>query len=220
MKLLLRIESNLYCFQNISWVAFLNIQPEIYLSLIIIIGLTIVGTSNFIPQASTMIQKKEITMSLYLFTKRSLFFTLIFYTISLCFFEGTLLNFNAYSITDYYTNSLKFGVIFTTLVILHASNDYIKNHPRHLMEYPLLILLTTVFLLILISSYNLMTLFLAIIGFSLNIYVLLLYDSFNPSSREAGIKYYYLSTFSSGLLISGIFLAYLIFHNTSFISIT
>ncbi len=65
-----------------------------------------------------------------------------------------------------------------------------------------------------------MTLFLAIIGFSLNIYVLLLYDSFNHSSREAGIKYYYLSTFSSGLLISGIFLAYLIFHNTSFISIS
>ena len=50
--------------------------------------------------------------------------------------------------------------------------------------------------------------------------MLLLYDSFNHSSREAGIKYYYLSTFSSGLLISGIFLAYLIFHNISFISIT
>ncbi len=88
------------------------------------------------------------------------------------------------------------------------------------MEYSILILLTTVFLLILISAYNLITLFLAVIGFSLNIYVLLLYDSFNHSSREAGIKYYYLSTFSSGLLIGGIFLAYLIFHHTSFLSIT
>jgi len=180
----------------------------------------IVGTSNFRPQPNTILQKKEVALSLYSFTKRSLFLTLIFYTLHLSFFEGTLLNFNSYSITDYYTNSLKFGVIFTTLIILHASNDYVKNHPRHLMEYPLLILLTTVFLLILISSYNLMTLFLAIIGFSLNIYVLLLYDSFNHSSREAGVKYYYLSTFSSGLLISGIFLAYLVFHNTSFISIT
>ena len=220
MKILFRIESNFYCFQNISWVDFLNINPEIYLSLIILIGLMIVGTSNFRPQPNTILQKKEVALSLYSFTKRSLFLTLIFYTLHLSFFEGTLLNFNSYSITDYYTNSLKFGVIFTTLIILHASNDYVKNHPRHLMEYPLLILLTTVFLLILISSYNLMTLFLAIIGFSLNIYVLLLYDSFNHSSREAGVKYYYLSTFSSGLLISGIFLAYLVFHNTSFISIT
>ncbi len=178
------------------------------------------GTANFLPQANTILQKKEVTCSIYPLTKWSLFFTLIFYIIHLTFLEGTLLNFNAYSITDFYTNSLKFGVILTTLIILNASNDYVKNHPRHLMEYPILILLTTVFLLILISSYNLMTLFLAIIGFSLNIYVLLLYDSFNHSSREAGIKYYYLSTFSSGLLISGIFLAYLIFHNTSFISIS
>ena len=80
------------------------------------------------------------------------------------------------------------------------------------MEYPILILLITLFLLILISAYNLITVFLAIIGFSLNIYVLLLYDSFNHASREAGIKYFYLSTFSSGLIISGIFFAYLIFH--------
>src|ERR1700712_4261031 len=87
------------------------------------------------------------------------------------------------------------------------------------MEYPILILLTTVFLLILISSYNLMTLFLAIIGFSLNIYVLLLFDSFNHASREAGIKYFYLSTFSSGLIISGIFFAYFLFQNTNFLSI-
>ncbi len=87
------------------------------------------------------------------------------------------------------------------------------------MEYPILLLLTTDFLLLLVSSYNLMTLFLSLIGFSLNVYVLLLYDSFNHASREAGIKYFYLSTFSSGLIISGIFFAYLVFHNLSFISI-
>jgi NADH:ubiquinone oxidoreductase subunit 2 (subunit N) len=88
------------------------------------------------------------------------------------------------------------------------------------MEYPILISLNTVFLLVFISSYNLITLFLAVIGFSLNIYVLLLYDSFNHSSREAGIKYYYLSTFSSGLILGGLLITYLLFHNTSFLSIT
>jgi NADH-quinone oxidoreductase subunit N len=218
--ILLKIEMNLYAFEGISWVNFLNINPEIYLSLIIVLGLTLVGTANFLPRAETFAQKKAVAWSIYSLTKWSLFFTLCFYIICLCFFKNTMLNFNAYSITDFYTNSLKFAVIFTTLLILNSANDYVQNHPRHLMEYPLLLLLTTVFLLILISSYNLMTLFLAIIGFSLNIYVLLLYDSFNHSSREAGIKYYYLSTFSSGLLISGIFLAYLIFHNTGFISIS
>jgi NADH-quinone oxidoreductase subunit N len=207
-------------FQKISWTDFLSINPEVYLSFIILIGLTIVGTANFVPQPNKVIQKKEIALSLYELVKWSLLITLLLYTFSIIFLSGTFLNFNGYSINDFYTHSLKITVIITTWLILTASKDYVIKHPRHLMEYPILLLLTTVFLLILISSYNLMTLFLAIIGFSLNIYVLLLYDSFNHSSREAGIKYYYLSTFSSGLIISGIFLAYLIFHSTSFISIS
>ena len=205
MNLLWRIESNFNCFQKISWVDFLTINPEIYLCLIISIGLTIVGTSNFRPQPTTLFQKKEVGLCLYAFTKKSLFIALIFYVINWFLFENTLVTFNYYTITDYYTTSLKFSVILTTLIILHASEDYVRSHPRHLMEYPLLILFTTVFLLVLISSFNFMTLFLAVIGFSLSIYVLLLSDSFNHSSREAGIKYYYLSTFSSGLLLSGVF---------------
>ena len=220
MNVLWRIESNFHCFQKISWVDFLTINPEIYLCLIIFIGLTIVGTSNFRPQPNSILQKKEVGLCLYAFTKRSLFIALIFYVISLFLFENTLITFNFYTITDFYTNTLKFSVVFTTLLILHASESYVRNNPRHLMEYPILILLTTIFLLILISAFNFMTLFLAVIGFSLSIYVLLMSDSFNHSSREAGIKYYYLSTFSSGLLLSGVFLAYLIFHNTSFLHIT
>jgi NADH-quinone oxidoreductase subunit N len=214
------IQNNFASFQDISWTDFICVNPEIYLSIIILVGLTIVGTSNFIPQTNKVIQKKEVALSLYVLVKWSLLITLILYIISIFLFKATFLTFNAYSINDFYTNVLKVTVIFTSWLILSASKDYVVQHPRHLMEYPILLLLTVVFLLILISSYNLMTLFLAIIGFSLNIYVLLLYDSFNHSSREAGIKYYYLSTFSSGLIISGIFLAYLIFHSTSFISIS
>ena len=122
-----------------------------------------------------------------------------------------------YAISDCYTGIIKIVVILTIILILNSSAISFKQHPRHLMEYPVLILLTTLFLLVLISSYNFITVFLAIIGFSLTLYVLLLYDSFNQSSREAGIKYFYLSTFSSGLLIGGIFLLYLIFHITRFL---
>ena len=65
-----------------------------------------------------------------------------------------------------------------------------------------------------------MTIFLAIIGFSLNIYVLLLYDAVNQSSREAGIKYYFLSSFSTGLLIGGILIVFFFFQSTNFLYIT
>ena len=88
------------------------------------------------------------------------------------------------------------------------------------MEFSILIVLATFFLLILLSAYDLFVLFIGIIGFSLNVYVLLLSDCFNRASREASIKYYYLSTLSSGLIISGILIAYLIFHSTKFLTIT
>ena len=88
------------------------------------------------------------------------------------------------------------------------------------MEYPILISLATFFLLILLMSYNFITLFISIVGFSLNIYVLLLYDAVNQSSREAGIKYYFLSSFSTGLLIGGILIVFFFFQSTNFLYIT
>jgi NADH-quinone oxidoreductase subunit N len=206
--------------QIITWTDFVQNLPEIYLTFVIFIALIIVGTANFIPTTSRVIQKKEITLSLYEFVRTSLIIVFFIYLVQILGFLTTpVLVFNAHSIVDLYTQTLKIIVILIIWLLLTGSKTYIVKHPRHLMEYPILLLLTTVFLLFLVSSYNLMTLFLSIIGFSLNVYVLLLYDSFNHSSREAGIKYYYLSTFSSGLIISGIFFAYLIFHNTSFISI-
>ena len=42
----------------------------------------------------------------------------------------------------------------------------------------------------------------------LNLYVLILYDIAVRPSREAGLKYYYLSTLSSGLILYGVFMLY------------
>ena len=218
LNLILDQFSNL---QTISWKDVVHNIPEIYLAIIIFVGLILVGTANFIPAAHLVIQKKEVTLSLYEFARLSLLITLGLYLFQfLILLKTSVIVFNSYSIVDSYTQALKIVILLTVWLLLTASHSYVTQHQRHLLEYPVLILLTTLFLMILVSSYNLMTLFLALIGFSLNIYVLLLYDSFNHSSREAGIKYYYLSTFSSGLIISGIFFAYLIFHSTSFISIS
>jgi NADH-quinone oxidoreductase subunit N len=196
-------------------------MPEIYLALVIFLGLILVGTANFAPSAHLLTQKKEVTLSLYEFARSSLLIMLSLYLFQiLSLLKTSVIVFNSYAIVDSYTQVLKCVILLTVWLLLTASRSYVIMHQRHLMEYPILILLTTLFLVILVSAYNLMTLFLAIIGFSLNIYVLLLYDSFSHSSREAGIKYYYLSTFSSGLIISAIFFAYLIFHNTSFLSIS
>lgn len=53
-----------------------------------------------------------------------------------------------------------------------------------------------------------MAVFFAIAGFSLAMYLLVLFDSYTLPSREAGLKYFYLSAVSTGILLFGIFLVY------------
>lgn len=208
-------------FQKITGTDFIGICPEIYLCLSVLVGFIYLARMYFFPSVTYLGQEKIVTLILCKFAKHSLVFVLLLFSVQIFFFSSqSILLFNAYVITDWYGIVIKSSVILTVLLLLNLSQNYIENHPRHLMEFSLLILLLTFFLLVLISAYNLMTTFLAIVGFSLTVYILLLYDSFNQSSREAGIKYFYLSTFSSGLLLSGIFFAYLIFHNTNFLFIT
>lgn len=65
-------------------------------------------------------------------------------------------------------------------------------------------------MLLLIGAGNLVSAFIALVGFSLNLYVLILFDATTAVAREAGVKYFYLSTISSGLMLYGVFLLFLI----------
>lgn len=212
---------------KISIGEFFGIIPESYLVIMSIIGLIIVGTSNFVPASNEIEKKFKVTPAIYDLAVNSLWWTIFLYSLQLIFFSHrTLITFSGYSINDFYTVIIKIVVILVTILICrasHSSNNtqsILMLHPKHLIEYPILLLLLTTFLMIFISSYNFITVFFGILGFSLNIYVLILNDGFNQTSREAGIKYFYLSTISSGLLLCGIFLIYLMFHSTGFISIS
>ncbi len=99
------------------------------------------------------------------------------------------------------------------------SKYYLISRQHSNPEFPLLILLATLFLIILVSAFNLFTAFMCIIGFSITLYVLILSDVDEYVKREASIKYYYLSVYSSGFLIFGIFLIYLITNSLNYINI-
>jgi NADH-quinone oxidoreductase subunit N len=83
-----------------------------------------------------------------------------------------------------------------------------RHHRRHLLEYPIMLLLAILLLLCLVGANNLMSLFFAIGGFSITLYVLVLFDVSTRVSREAAMKYFYLSTISAGFIIFGTFLFY------------
>lgn len=103
---------------------------------------------------------------------------------------------------------LKLVTLLSALFVLDSSETFMRRHVRHLLEYPVMLALTTLFMLLLISANHIMSSFLSLVGFSLGLYVLILYDANQRPSREAGLKYYYLSTLSSGFILYGMLLVY------------
>jgi len=119
---------------------------------------------------------------------------------------STILAFNDYFIVNDYTTLFKFLLSVTTLIIIVSSKHYLINRAQPHLEFALILGLVLLFLLGLVGANHLFVAFLCIVGFSLNIYVLIMFDPTLSASREAGIKYYYLSAFSAGVLVFGCFL--------------
>jgi NADH-quinone oxidoreductase subunit N len=113
----------------------------------------------------------------------------------------------------------KLFVTLTSLFVLHLSATYIREHTRHVLEFSVVMLMGVLLLLILVSSNNLMLLFLSLAGFSLNLYILVLYDGADAASREASLKYFYLSTLSAGLILFGVLLLYVIVGDVTYSAI-
>jgi len=113
----------------------------------------------------------------------------------------------------------KLFVTVTSLFVLHMSENYIREHTRHVLEFSMVILIAVLLLLILVSANNLMLLFFSLAGFSLNLYILVLYDGADAASREASLKYFYLSTLSAGLILFGILLIYVTVGDVTYYAI-
>ncbi|WP_311028999.1 NADH-quinone oxidoreductase subunit NuoN [Mesorhizobium koreense] len=75
-------------------------------------------------------------------------------------------------------------------------------------EYPVMILLSTVGMMLMISAHNMISLYLGLELQNLGLYVLAAFHRDNLRSTESGLKYFVLSSLSSGLLLYGITLVY------------
>ena len=119
-------------------------------------------------------------------------------------------------IVDNFTNFVKAVVLLSSIACLAVSLDYIKQERIHAFEYSILILFAVVGMLLLVSSYDLITLYLAIEMVSLSSYVLATFKRQSAFSTEAGLKYFILGAFSSGLLLFGSSMVYGLTGTTNF----
>jgi NADH-quinone oxidoreductase subunit N len=106
-------------------------------------------------------------------------------------------------------------LVFAALCMLTASS-YVKGQRINSFEYYLLTLFSMLGVILLIASYDLISAYLAIELQSLALYVLASFKKDSAFSTEAGLKYFILGAFSSGLLLFGSTLVYGFTGTTNF----
>jgi NADH-quinone oxidoreductase subunit N len=104
---------------------------------------------------------------------------------------------------------------FTKLLILAAgalsvvvSLDYAEHANIRRFEFPILMLYGTIGMMLMVSSTNMMTMYVGVELMSLSIYVLAAFARDELRSSEAGLKYFVLGALASGLLLYGVSLVY------------
>jgi NADH-quinone oxidoreductase subunit N len=129
---------------------------------------------------------------------------------------GSQLLFNNLLVHDPFTNLVKAILLMTTASCLLVSFEYIKTKKVHAFEFSLLMLFSIVGSMIVVSSYDLLTLYLGIEMSSLCLYALAAFTRRSAFSTEAGLKYFILGAFASGILLFGMSLIYGLTGTTNF----
>jgi NADH:ubiquinone oxidoreductase subunit 2 (subunit N) len=124
--------------------------------------------------------------------------------------KSSMIILNNVLIIDDFTLFIKIIIILTSLSTLLISLNYTLNIKltARINEYIVLILFTTLSMLLIISSFDLISMYLAIELQSLGFYVLAAFQRNNEYSTEAGLKYFILGALASGLLLFGETLIY------------
>jgi NADH-quinone oxidoreductase subunit N len=89
-----------------------------------------------------------------------------------------------------------------------VSRDYLARRGIDRPEYYALMMISTVGMMVMVSSPNLMIIFLGLEIMSLPLYVLAGFMRSNPKSTEASAKYFFMGAFASAFLLYGIALVY------------
>jgi NADH-quinone oxidoreductase subunit N len=201
-----------------KFITYFFFVPEVILAISCLFLLLLIAIANF--KGITVSASKRKFISVY-FIKTAISICVVILILYIWLFvnvsSAVHLNIEQQISFDFYNLVFKILVVSTGILILMASIPYVADHEQDCIEFSFLILISLFFLICLIMSSSLIFMFMSIIGFSMNVYILVMYDAPSHISVEASVKYFYLSALSSGLLASGIVLMYMCTLNLDFI---
>ena len=116
--------------------------------------------------------------------------------------------FNGALINDHFSYVAKAIIGLAAAAALLFSQSYLKSEKLDKYEFSVLVLYAVLGMSIMVSSNNLLSLYIGIEMQSLALYVLAAFNRDSLRASEAGLKYFVLGALSSGLLLYGISLVY------------
>ncbi|MCO6416699.1 NADH-quinone oxidoreductase subunit NuoN [Siccirubricoccus sp. KC 17139] len=128
--------------------------------------------------------------------------------------EGTALG--GHYVADAFSGFMKLLAIAAAAIGILLSLDYNAKEGLGRFEFPLLMLLGTIGMMVMISANDLLSLYLGLELLSLPLYVIAAFNRDNARSAEAGLKYFVLGALASGLLLYGSSLVYGFAGTTNF----
>jgi NADH-quinone oxidoreductase subunit N len=122
--------------------------------------------------------------------------------------SGERLVFNGLFVDDPFARFAKVTILLSAAAVLVMSQDYMTRRELLRFEYPILVTLSVVGMMVMVSSADLITLYMGLELQSLALYVIASIRRDSAKSSEAGLKYFVLGALSSGLLLYGASLVY------------
>jgi NADH-quinone oxidoreductase subunit N len=122
--------------------------------------------------------------------------------------EGVNVAFGGMFVDDAFARFAKVAILLSAAAVLVMSQEYMARRNLLRFEYPLLVALASVGMMMMVSAGDLMALYMGLELQSLALYVVASLRRDSVKSTEAGLKYFVLGALSSGLLLYGASLTY------------
>ena len=122
--------------------------------------------------------------------------------------SGTHPAFGGMFVSDPFSRFAKVTILLSGAAVLLMSESYLAKRDLLRFEFPLLVALATIGMMVMVSSGDLMTLYMGLELQSLSLYVVAALRRDSVKSTEAGLKYFVLGALSSGMLLYGASLVY------------
>jgi NADH-quinone oxidoreductase subunit N len=122
--------------------------------------------------------------------------------------NGTNIAFNGMFVDDGFSRFSKVVILLAASAVLVMGEGYMSKRGLLRFEYPILIALSAVGMMMMVSAGDLMALYMGLELQSLALYVVASLRRDSVKSTEAGLKYFVLGALSSGILLYGASLVY------------